>query len=112
MFLEITGVYPNVGSPEGGTLITIYGNYFYDTSGEIEAFISGISTLFKLYFIPLPLGVPCKIVEYSTTWIKCITGPAPTINSIYPGKIYYTCDPIYNYKTRQNVLGVSLKKLS
>ena len=52
LFLEITGVYPNVGSPEGGTLITIYGNYFYDTSGEIEAFVSGtnlLSNVFKLY---------------------------------------------------------------
>ena len=38
---DITGVEPDMGSPEGGTLITIYGKHFSDPEGDIKAFISG-----------------------------------------------------------------------
>ena len=40
--VDITGVEPNVGSPNGGTLITIYGIHFNDPLGDVKAFISGI----------------------------------------------------------------------
>ena len=40
--VDITRVEPNVGSPNGGTLITIYGIHFNDPLGDVKAFISGI----------------------------------------------------------------------
>lgn len=35
------------------------------------------------------VGVPCKVVNYTSDTIQCITGPAPPSSTVYPGMLIY-----------------------
>ncbi|XP_070541075.1 fibrocystin-L-like [Ptychodera flava] len=65
---EITDVYPQSGSVEGGTYLTITGRHF-DTDVEV-----------------LVGGVPCKVDNVTQTEITCTTGEKPDDQSTYPGQ--------------------------
>ena len=39
--IDITGVSPNMGSINGGTTITIFGEYFNPNATEIEVLVGG-----------------------------------------------------------------------
>ncbi|XP_038045747.1 fibrocystin-L-like [Patiria miniata] len=65
---DILNVEPQVGSLEGGTLLTITGKYF---DGYAASVLVG--------------GVPCEISNITSTEIKCVTGPAAANQSVYPG---------------------------
>ncbi|XP_072028393.1 fibrocystin-L-like [Amphiura filiformis] len=66
---EITNVLPSSGSVEGGTAITINGNYFYDRA-QTTVTVG---------------GVPCVIYKITDTAIACITQKAPVTKDTYPG---------------------------
>ena len=38
----------------------------------------------------LLLGVPCRVVNYTSETIQCITGPTPPTSSVYPGMLTVT----------------------
>ena len=40
-YADIKSVWPSVGSPEGGTLVTITGEYFIDDLEDVEVFVGG-----------------------------------------------------------------------
>jgi len=50
--VDITGVSPNMGSINGGTTITIFGEYFDSNATEIEVLVGGeVSTIY--YHVPM-----------------------------------------------------------
>ncbi|XP_022097673.1 fibrocystin-L-like isoform X1 [Acanthaster planci] len=65
---DVLDVSPTLGSTQGGTVLTIHGQYFDERN--------------TIVFVQ---GVPCEIFNISTTEILCVTGPAPPEQSIYPG---------------------------
>ncbi|XP_077992871.1 fibrocystin-L-like [Glandiceps talaboti] len=65
---EIYDVYPTTGSIEGGTYLTISGDYF-DTDAEVYVG-----------------GVPCTIDNVTMTEITCWTGAKSTSQALYPGQ--------------------------
>ncbi|XP_072025340.1 fibrocystin-L-like [Amphiura filiformis] len=69
----ITSVEPTHGSLEGGTLLTITGNYFANRGYRTPARVS-------------VGGVPCVVKNVSDTEIKCVTGKAAeNSTNKYPG---------------------------
>ena len=40
-YIDITGVSPNEGSVSGGTMITIYGEYFDPNADSVEVLVGG-----------------------------------------------------------------------
>ncbi|XP_033119893.1 fibrocystin-L-like [Anneissia japonica] len=70
MHADVTGVTPDEGSVEGGTLITVAGKYFGLNAEGVGVKVG---------------GVDCNIVDVTDTAIKCITGAQPSNHTSFPG---------------------------
>ena len=66
-------------------MITIYGHNLYDPDGNVKAYISGNTPTQLINILSLSLGVACQIVNYTNSYITCVTGPSPPTASVYPG---------------------------
>ncbi|XP_071793632.1 fibrocystin-L-like isoform X1 [Asterias amurensis] len=66
---DVLDVEPKVGSTQGGTILTITGQFFDESATIVRVG-----------------GVPCEIFNISSTVILCVTGAAPSTKALYPGE--------------------------
>ncbi|XP_018426208.1 PREDICTED: fibrocystin-L [Nanorana parkeri] len=70
-YAEITRIFPASGSIQGGTVITISGQYFDETDLPARVLVG---------------GQECRILSLNYTTITCITPPKPSVlPSLFPG---------------------------
>jgi hypothetical protein len=70
MPLDVTSVYPRVGSPEGGTLLRVKGSGFGNRVDMISVDID---------------GVPCEVQAVTNDLVTCITGETPLHSAAIQG---------------------------
>uniref|UniRef100_K1QFR0 Fibrocystin-L n=1 Tax=Magallana gigas TaxID=29159 RepID=K1QFR0_MAGGI len=85
-FPEITGVTPSSGSTDGGTDLTIAGNYFTGTMENTEVYIGGKSSLMIIHCTAIlatcrwgrfMYSEECKVTSVTSTEIQCTSPPQP-----------------------------------
>ncbi|XP_051826954.1 fibrocystin-L [Antechinus flavipes] len=70
-YAEVTKISPSKGSIQGGTLLTITGNFFDQTDSPVRVIIGGQS---------------CKVLQVTENNIYCRTPPKPNVlRTTYPG---------------------------
>ncbi|KAG9478621.1 hypothetical protein GDO78_012332 [Eleutherodactylus coqui] len=70
-YAEIAGIFPSAGSVEGGTVITISGQFFDETDAPAKVLIG---------------GQECQILELTHTTITCKSSPQPLVLPLlFPG---------------------------
>ncbi|XP_043545299.1 PKHD1 like 1, tandem duplicate 1 [Chiloscyllium plagiosum] len=70
-YAEVTGIYPSEGSVEGGTLLTVTGQFFDETDAPARVTVGGQS---------------CEVLSVSTTQIICQTPKeASHLRTVFPG---------------------------
>ncbi|KAG8441692.1 hypothetical protein GDO86_010757 [Hymenochirus boettgeri] len=70
-YVEITGIYPSIGSIQGGAIITITGRFFDETDSPARVLVG---------------GQDCKILGLTDSTITCQAPPLPNVlPSLFPG---------------------------
>ncbi|XP_063307204.1 fibrocystin-L-like [Pelobates fuscus] len=70
-YAEISGIYPSSGSIQGGTIVTITGNYFDQTDSPAKVLVG---------------GQDCLVISLTDTQITCKTPRKPTnLPALFPG---------------------------